>query len=494
MIFITGSQCSDHRAPDVWSLPVAELDAIDDLAEEIVSVSRRIEADTQRLLELIAAFDDRRGWEISGHRGCAEWLAASTGIDIGAARERVRTARALVGLPALREAMGRGDLSFSKVRALTRIATPDNEDDLLSVAVESSAADLERMIRRWRHGSDEEEIDREERRHQARAFSMFPDLDGMIQLRGSLTPEVGALVMKAIEWACDVLYRDEHPAGNAASAANARSAGNTRSLVNGARIGPDGIPEIMLSEEERRQRSAQRRADALAFLAERAMEWGGDAGGGDAGGGDAGGGDAGGGEAGGGEAASGSLAERYQVMVHVGVGTLGEGALLVADPAAPTDERDPHRSEVEPGIRVSAETSRRICCDAGVVRVTHASDGSVLDVGRRTRTIPPALRRALEVRDRGCRFPGCHSRFCEAHHIRHWAAGGETSLANTLLLCRYHHRLLHEGRWKLALNPAGQYVFRSPRGETVTDGRAAPVRSGTQRQHMKETECCRSDR
>ncbi len=482
MIFIPGNGSGGAAGPaplptpDVWNLPPEELDAIDDLAREIVSVSRRIEADTQRLLALIADFDARRGWELSGHRGCAEWLAASTGTDLGAARERVRTARALAGLPALREAMGRGDLSFSKLRALTRIATPENEDDLLGVALDASAAELERMIRGWRQGTDEEEIDREERRHQSRTLAMFPDPEGMIEIRDRLTPEVGALVMKAIEWASDALYRE-------------------------------AVPEPMLSESERRQRAAQRRADALAFLAERAMESGAD-------------------RAGAEEACgvgtrepippahespardpngrrrpevtpssvrSGGLAERYQVLVHVGPGTLAADrseahveARVPAKAPAPADTHAPdhaHRSEVEPGIRVSAEprsarrrqTSRRLCCDASVVRVAHAPDGSVLDVGRRTRTIPPALRRALEVRDRGCRFPGCHSRFCEAHHIRHWAAGGETSLSNTLLLCRHHHRLVHEGRWTLALGADGQPVFRSPRGEEVMDGRGAPV-------------------
>ncbi len=436
--------------PDVWTLPPEELDAIDDLAREIVSVSRRIEADTERLLSLIADFDARRGWELSGHRGCAEWLAASTGIDLGAARERVRTARALAGLPALRQAMGRGDLSFSKLRALTRIATPENEEDLLGVAVEASAAELERMIRGWRQGTDREEVDREERRHQSRTLAMFPDPEGMIEIRGRLTPEVGALVMKAIEWASDELYRE-------------------------------AVPEAALSGRERRQRAAQRRADALAFLAERAMECGTDRAEGkepSAGGTheptpsasetpDP---DPRGGRRPAGTRSpvrSGGLAERYQVLVHVGPGTLAGERSEAPDHT--------HRSEVEPGIRVSAETSRRLCCDASVVRVVHAPDGSVLDVGRRTRTIPPALRRALEVRDRGCRFPGCHSRYCEAHHIRHWAAGGETSLSNTLLLCRHHHRLVHEGRWTLALGADGQPVFRSPRGEEVMDGRGAPV-------------------
>ena len=80
--------------------------------------------------------------------------------------------------------------------------------------------------------------------------------------------------------------------------------------------------------------------------------------------------------------------------------------------------------------------SRRLSCDAGLVRITRGADGSILDVGRRTRTITPALRRALDVRDRGCRFPGCGLRFTDAHHLRHWADGGKTSLANTVLLCR----------------------------------------------------------
>jgi len=82
--------------------------------------------------------------------------------------------------------------------------------------------------------------------------------------------------------------------------------------------------------------------------------------------------------------------------------------------------------------------------------MTHdARTGTILSVGRKTRTVPPALRRALDYRDRGCRFPGCGRRYTDAHHVRHWADGGETSLSNTLLLCRHHHRLVHEGSWQV---------------------------------------------
>jgi hypothetical protein len=174
---------------------------------------------------------------------------------------------------------------------------------------------------------------------------------------------------------------------------------------------------------------------------------------------------------------SGTRAERYQVVLHVEASTLEE-------------EGEPGRSELENVTRVSAETSRRISCDAGVICVTHPKrraegdgraegvgngigvDGSILSVGRRTRTISPALRRALEIRDRGCRFPGCGLRFTDAHHVKHWADGGETSLDNCVLLCRHHHRLVHEGGWQVGWWGAGRPVFYDPRGGTHFDGRA----------------------
>ena len=101
------------------------------------------------------------------------------------------------------------------------------------------------------------------------------------------------------------------------------------------------------------------------------------------------------------------------------------------------------------GVDVSAETSRRLACDAAVVVLHEGADGSALDVGRKTRSIPPAIRRALSARDTGCRFPGCTARHCDAHHLVHWADGGRTSLDNLVLLCRRHHRLLHEGGYRI---------------------------------------------
>ena len=307
------------------------------LGERIVELAARINIATYEMLTLIAEFDRREGWAEDGSTSCAEWLAVTTGRMFGTARENVRVAHALAELPLTSAEMSSGKLSYAKVRAMTRVATPKTEKTLLKYARAGSAA----------------------------------------------------VLMRAIEAASDALYREESP--------------------------------------DARPRSRQRRADAAGLVAEQALAAGF-----------------------GGE--SGTRAERYQVAVHTEMATLEK-------------DGEPGRSEVD-GVRVSAESSRRMACDAAVVPMTHR-DGEVMGVGRKTRTVPPHIRRALEERDRGCRYPGCGSRFTEAHHVTHWADGGETSLANTVLLCRRHHRVVHEGRTRMSLNRLGQAVFFTKKGKMI---------------------------
>ena len=149
----------------------------------------------------------------------------------------------------------------------------------------------------------------------------------------------------------------------------------------------------------------------------------------------------------------GNTADRYQVLVHVTAET-------------------PH---IEDGPRVTAETSRRIACDCSLVSVKESVFGEPLSIGRRSRTIPPAIRRALWLRDGGCRFPGCtHTRFVDGHHIRHWADGGETSLNNLVLLCRHHHRLVHEGGFGCRRTDTGEIVFTDRRERPFAEGSPLP--------------------
>ena len=152
----------------------------------------------------------------------------------------------------------------------------------------------------------------------------------------------------------------------------------------------------------------------------------------------------------------GAPGERYQVVVHV-------DAVVLAD----ADQ--PGQSVLEDGPRVSAETSQRLACDASRVVMRHEPDGRIVEIGARTRTIPPALRRALHHRDRGCRFPGCGLPFGQGHHLRHWAHGGPTTLSNLALLCRRHHRAVHEEGYTVEQGPDGALRFRRPNGWPLPD-------------------------
>ncbi|MDZ7780342.1 MAG: DUF222 domain-containing protein [Gemmatimonadota bacterium] len=389
--------------------------------DRIAMLYAEITAATRAFLAALAESDRLEDWAAEGFTSCAEWLTWRLGITRNTANEKVRVARALEALPATAEAMARGELSFSKVRALTRVATPESEAELLTYARAVSAGGLERFVRSWREIDGEDEAARERRLHARRALSVFPDETGMYVVRGRLTPEVGAALMRAIEAASDGLYQEER---------------------DREREGEREASDAFEREEEDRREAARRRADAVGLIAERALA-------------------AGIGIEQGKDATpdlplSGSRAERYQVMLH-----------LRADAGAEDRHAAAH---LDDGTPVTAVTARQLACDAARVDVTHGSDGAVLGVGRRTRTVPPSIRRALEVRDGGCRFPGCGSRFTDAHHVVHWADGGETNLRNLVLLCRRHHRHVHRGGVTVAIDRDQQVVFFTPDGHAMSDG------------------------
>ena len=376
------------------STPGAVVDDLDRLGDEIAELSAHLHAATARLLDLIREFHARGGWS-NGFRSCAAWLSWRVGFAPGAAREHVRVARALGSLPLLSQALARGELSYAKVRELTRVATAETEERLLVVGRAGTAEHVERIVRGWRRMDDKAEARVAVRQHAGRALNVYQDEDGTVKIRGRLAPEVGAVLLKALEAAREALYqrrREEAP--------------------------EDEQPTI-----------EQQQADALALLAETALHHGID---------------------------PGAPGERYQVVVHV-------------DAAVLADAGQPGQSVLEDGPRVPAGTSQRLACDATRVVMRRDADGRVTEIGARTRTIPPALRRALHHRDRGCRFPGCGARFGQGHHVRHWAQGGPTTLSNLALLCRRHHRAVHEEGYQVERQPRGALQFRRPDGRIIPD-------------------------
>src|SRR6059036_356865 len=182
---------------------VAELER---LGDEIAELSAHLDAATARLLDLIRAFDARGGWN-TGFRSCAAWLSWRVGLDLGAARERVRVARALGTLPLFAQALARGELSYAKVRALTRVATPETEARLLGVGRGGTADHVERIVRGWRRVDRIAEAQEDARRHKSRALHVYEDEDGMVVLRGRLAPEVGAVLLQALAAARETLYQ-----------------------------------------------------------------------------------------------------------------------------------------------------------------------------------------------------------------------------------------------------------------------------------------------
>jgi hypothetical protein len=157
-----------------------------------------------------------------------------------------------------------------------------------------------------------------------------------------------------------------------------------------------------------------------------------------------------------------SGADRHQIVVHVDAETLAHGHA--------------GRCELEHGSSIASETARRLACDTSVIRIVENAEGEPLDVGRKTRTIPPAIRRALKSRDKGCRFPGCpFKRYVDGHHVKHWAEGGETKLSNLLSLCRFHHRLVHEGQVIVQSLDDGAFRFTRPDGESFESPSPPPA-------------------
>jgi Domain of unknown function (DUF222)/HNH endonuclease len=386
---------SDEERPRGPSDPLIAALPTKRIEEEVTTLAAEIYAATCRWLQLVAELDRREAYLEWGCHSTAQWLAWRCSISERAARDHVRVARRLTELPRVRAAFAQGRLSYSKARAISRVAEPGNEAQLVELARNATASQLERVVRGYGRAVRADETgELERRRHVWHSW----DDDGTFSLRARLTPEEGALVLRALEAARHELSRSR------------------RENESAQRFDPQGPPRVS-------------NADALVAVADSSLAAAEDRGvrsGGDA----------------------------HQVVVHVDA---GEGSARVDD-----------------GPALGPETARRILCDASLVAVAERG-GEPLSVGRKTRTVPGAIRRALRARDGGCRFPGCtYRRFTDAHHIRHWSDGGETSAANLVLLCRRHHRLIHEGGFEVARGTAGELVFRRPDGRVVEPCPAAP--------------------
>ena len=386
-----------------------EAQSVGVIEQELLALNANLNAATYRFLVLAREFDRRLAWADWGMRSMAHWLGWKCGIGPVAAREQMRVAHALVGLPDTAAAFSCGRISYSKVRALSRVATRETEGFFLNIGAHGTAGHLERIVRYAKGGMAMDDPQRLQAMVENIACDWHYDDDGMLVLRARLMPDDGARLAAALN------AMQQH------------------------------VPSAPV---------AARRAMALAAVAEAAV----------------------------GAEPKGAVPE---IVVHVRapIAEIDAGQTGDAEHHGDTsahrtvDDSAETSAYIDGGEAIPRATLERLCCDAGVVQLIEGEHGEPLSIGRRSRIVPPAIRRAMNARDQSCRFPGCtHEHFLHAHHIQHWSRQGETSLTNLVTLCSLHHTLLHECGYSVRRPLDGCYEFKTPAGRVIPT--AAPTMHG----------------
>ena len=428
---LAAETASGESQQPAGEFPTSNQQLCEALCNEITTLAGHLNAANYRFLKLLDEFDRHEGWAGDGIRSLAHWLNFKCGLGHLVAREKVRVARALRELPLIDAAFERGEISYSKVRAMTRVATPENEVELLNIARHGTAAHMERLVRAYRRcrkqvaaSPCELAIRREER------FYCYAEDDETMVFGGRVSVEQGRLLIEALDAMVAELDDD---------AVDAETAGN----VSAETFDP-GANENVSAETSGGEPDAKRptpirtrRATALVHIAEHYLATGGSG------------------------ARPLTSSEAYQVFIHVNANDASPDNRINGAHTAYTDDRR----------CLAPHVVRQLACDAARRTVLENDRGEVLNIGRRSRTVPRRIAHALRIRDGGCRFPGCgQRRWTDAHHIRHWADGGETSLDNLVTLCRYHHRSLHREEYRIerrARGDGGELVFIDARGRPM---------------------------
>ncbi len=358
---------------------------IDDLEHRILSLASRINKATYELLVLIREFEERGGFLKWGQENTAEWLAWRCDYSMTTALEKVRVARALKTLPLVCKEFAVGKLSYSKVRALTRVADRQNEDLLVAFALRHSASVVAERCRELRFGSGES-LSIAQRALANRSLRVRRDSErGTMTISIEVPLEKGELFEKALDKA-----RDD---------------------------------ECLKAPDLQDTSWSTRQADAFMTMVSEYLS---------------------------GEQSEGSSSDNHLVTIHVDQSALANGQGRSSLPI---------------------ETVKRLCCDSSVVVMTETSEGEPLSIGRKTRTVPTGIARAVKARDHHCcTFPGCRNkRFVDLHHVEHWSNGGETSADNLILLCEKHHTLVHEGGYRIDKDFMDRWIFVRPDGVAIPD-------------------------
>ena len=385
--------------------------AVEEIADRLEGYAGQIASMTARFLLLVSEFDRRIGWSGDGIMSCAHWLTLRTGLSTRTAQEYVRVARTLDELPRIRAAFAQGRLSYSKVRALTRVVTPDREDELLNVALSADAAQLERVVRAIR-SIDQREREATEGEVESTA-SWEWNSDGTLSARMRLSAMDGASFMAAT-------VRAEYERTR-----NVEADEDVPDIAELAAAQDVSSEELGLEPSDRRlwRHTPSNIAPAVVLMADTMQS----------------------------AIKVPTFTPGAEVVVHSHERDDGAPDLPVV--VAP----DPH---VEGGPAVSGAEVTEASCAVTKTDVHPGKQGSITSWGRRTRTPSTRTLRAILARAGGCRYPGCgRTRHLHAHHVRFWSHGGDTTPDNLVLLCSSHHRSLHRGEFLIRAHALQQFTF-----------------------------------
>jgi Domain of unknown function (DUF222) len=372
---------------------------------ELVELAGHLAAGTYRFLQLLAEFDERDGWEGPGLRSCAHWLNWRVGLSLRTAREHLRVAHALRGLPETSAAFAAGRVSYAKVRALTRIATADSEHGLLSIALHGTASQVESAVAAARAGMDP----RPAAARRGMRWSRTGDGSLVVSLR--IPAAEGAQLVAAVE----ALLAEDADADTDAAVGDGSAE---------PRPEPEQAPGTVADP------IAARRLDALLDLVTGRRQ-----------------------------------TPETTMVVHLRAVADEEAADVATDAEAVCRPA----AWIEGGPVIHPTVAARLTCTAAVQALLADRRGNPLYLGRRRRTVSPAQLRALRIRDRDrCVFPGCTAtRHLQAHHLRWWRYGGSTDLDNLALVCTFHHTLVHEQGYQQVAEQDGRFTATCPDGTPI---------------------------
>lgn len=357
-------------------------------------------------LSVLAEFDRRELWQSAGFASCAAWLMARCGSSSRSARDHLQIAHRLARAPLTRAAFAEGRLSFSKVRALCRVATPENEEFLVGLAMDMTASQLERHVRGYEVSQRALTSGDELRRRAQCGVTTWTDGEGLVHHEVVTPPEVGIVINRAIEYGMDELYKQRRAEDKAARAEGRE---------------PEVRPKLTARE---------RRFEGLDWVCKRGLV------------------------AAERDPCPVPLDDPFLIVFHV-----REGAAFVEESGD---------VNLGNGLTVAPAVLERMACTSMIQAMLMGDDGRrPLDLGRTSRLASPKQKLAMTSLYATCQFPGCciPIRWCQFHHLEHWGRDfGKSDLSNFRPLCRRHHALVHEGGWELVLDHRGRVVAISPTG------------------------------